>query len=84
MINSHLLYRLSYRGTTVAILLITLRKSTLPEAGVCRSRNRFAGCAGSYTRSIEMRYSTLMIASVTAPRLLWLSAAAQIRPVSKA
>ncbi len=30
MINSHLLYRLSYRGTTVRILLIKKGKSILP------------------------------------------------------
>jgi hypothetical protein len=29
MINSHLLYRLSYRGTTVRILLFAKEKSTL-------------------------------------------------------
>ncbi|CAE6916091.1 conserved protein of unknown function [Ectopseudomonas oleovorans] len=29
MINSHLLYRLSYRGTTVRMLLIKKGKSTL-------------------------------------------------------
>ena len=30
MINSHLLYRLSYRGTAVRILLFTKGKSTPP------------------------------------------------------
>ena len=34
MINSHLLYRLSYRGTTVRILLFAKEKSTL-----CAARN---------------------------------------------
>ena len=32
MINSHLLYRLSYRGTTVRMLLIQKGKSILLEA----------------------------------------------------
>ena len=34
MINSHLLYRLSYRGTTVRILLFAKEKSTPATVGV--------------------------------------------------
>ena len=61
MINSHLLYRLSYRGTAVRILLFIKGKSTLSLAQI-----------------------TCTMASVTWSRLLWFSAAAQMRPVPMA
>ena len=68
MINSHLLYRLSYRGTAVRILLIKKGKSS--------SMRDFPVPFG--------RQTTLAMASVTALRLLALSAATQMRPVPTA
>ena len=73
MINSHLLYRLSYRGTTVRILLFGKEKSTLQQcAGAGREVRRGPGASAQ---------STWTMASVTVPRLLRFSAAAQMRPV---
>ena len=47
MINSHLLYRLSYRGTTARMLLIKKEKSTLYRdfclSGIRQIRRRYCG-----------------------------------------
>ncbi len=70
MINSHLLYRLSYRGTTVRILLIQNTKSSI--------------CAAASDGSADRYHSTAAIAFVTVSRLLRFRAATQIRPVETA
>ena len=47
MINSHLLYQLSYRGTTVRILLIQNGKSTLCRSLKCNFFRSFIILAGA-------------------------------------
>ena len=59
MINSHLLYRLSYRGTTARMLLIKKEKSTLCRdfclSGIRQIRRRYRGRGFSRDRSGRSR-----------------------------